>query len=54
MISQILEQNLTLFYGGMAGRPGPKGGIGEKGAPGEQGKLAEPSDGLGKEGQIWV
>ena len=37
MISQILEQNLTLFYGGLAGRPGKQGSVGPPGAPGMQG-----------------
>lgn len=37
MISQILEQNLTLFYGGLHGRPGVQGPVGGKGAPGRQG-----------------
>ena len=37
MISQILEQNLTLFYGGLAGRPGKQGPEGPVGAPGQRG-----------------
>ena len=37
MISQILEQNLTLFYGGLAGRPGKQGPLGPAGPPGQQG-----------------
>lgn len=37
MISQILEQNLTLFYGGLSGRPGKQGPIGPPGSPGMQG-----------------
>ena len=42
MISQILEQNLTLFYGGLTGRPGPTGEVGKKGGPGEQGPQGMP------------
>ena len=50
MISQILEQNLTLFYGGLAGRPGktgpegpsgPSGARGMTGAPGPAGPLGD-------------
>ncbi|XP_029204267.2 LOW QUALITY PROTEIN: dentin sialophosphoprotein-like [Acropora millepora] len=37
MISQILEQNLTLFYGGLAGRPGKQGPLGPAGPPGQRG-----------------
>ncbi len=37
MVSQLLEQNLKLFYTNMAGRPGPAGPAGEKGIPGQQG-----------------
>ncbi|KAJ7337293.1 carbohydrate binding [Desmophyllum pertusum] len=37
MISQILEQNLTLFYGGLAGRPGKQGSSWSSGSPGMQG-----------------
>lgn len=37
MISQILEQNLTLFYGGLAGRPGKQGPEGSLGPTGQRG-----------------
>ena len=37
MVSQLLEQNLKLFYTNMAGRPGPAGPAGEKGISGQQG-----------------
>lgn len=37
MISQILEQNLTLFYGGLSGRPGKQGPVGPPGATGMRG-----------------
>ena len=37
MVSQLLEQNLKLFYTNMAGRPGPAGPAGEAGTPGQQG-----------------
>ena len=37
MVSQLLEQNLNLFYTNMAGRPGERGSPGEKGAPGGTG-----------------
>lgn len=37
MVSQLLEQNLKLFYTNMAGRPGPAGAPGTKGTPGQQG-----------------
>ncbi|KAL9975634.1 hypothetical protein ACROYT_G012817 [Oculina patagonica] len=52
MISQILEQNLTLFYGGLAGRPGKQGGVGPPGAPGMQGMSGPmgPPGGIGEVG----
>ncbi len=37
MIAQLLEQNLTLFYGGLTGRPGPQGEKGPKGKFGDVG-----------------
>ena len=37
MIAQLLEQNLTLFYGGLTGRPGPQGAKGDTGKPGDVG-----------------
>lgn len=42
MISQILEQNLTLFYGGLSGRSGPVGPPGPKGRRGDQGLTGVP------------
>ncbi|KAK3751293.1 hypothetical protein QZH41_012193, partial [Actinostola sp. cb2023] len=50
MISQILEQNLTLFYGGLSGRsgtvgpPGPKGRFGDRGVTGEPGPFGSSGD----------
>lgn len=38
MVSQLLEQNLNLFYTNMAGRPGEQGEEGEKGPPGTRGE----------------
>ena len=37
MVSQLLEQNLNLFYTNMAGRPGERGTPGGKGTPGGPG-----------------
>ena len=37
MIAQLMEQNLTLFYGGLTGRPGPQGAKGDIGKPGDVG-----------------
>lgn len=37
MVSQLLEQNLNLFYTNMAGRPGEQGEMGEAGPPGQSG-----------------
>ena len=40
MVSQLLEQNLNLFYTNMAGRPGEQGeegGVGPSGGQGEPG-----------------
>lgn len=37
MVSQLLEQNLNLFYTNMAGRPGPQGPPGAPGPPGSSG-----------------
>jgi len=37
MVSQLLEQNLKLFYTNMAGRPGPAGPPGTPGTPGQEG-----------------
>ena len=42
MVSQLLEQNLKLFYTNMAGRPGEAGAPGEKGVPGPQGMPGQP------------
>lgn len=38
MVSQLLEQNVNLFYTNMAGRPGEQGDEGDKGSPGPQGE----------------
>ena len=38
MVSQLLEQNLNLFYTNMAGRPGEQGDPGTKGPPGPPGQ----------------
>lgn len=37
MVSQLLEQNLNLFYTNMAGRPGHQGPPGAPGPPGSSG-----------------
>lgn len=37
MVSQLLEQNVNLFYTNMAGRPGEQGESGNKGPPGTAG-----------------
>ena len=37
MIAQLMEQNLTLFYGGLTGRPGPQGSHGPSGRAGDVG-----------------
>ena len=37
MVSQLLEQNVNLFYTNMAGRPGEQGEAGEQGPPGTPG-----------------
>lgn len=39
MISQILEQNLTLFFSDLKAKSGPVGERGPKGAPGERGRV---------------
>ena len=51
MISQILEQNLTLFYGGLAGRPGKQGSVGPPGATGMQG-ISGPMGPPGSLGEV--
>ena len=42
MVSQLLEQNLNLFYTNMAGRPGEPGKAGSKGPPGQPGQPGIP------------
>ncbi|XP_032220168.2 uncharacterized protein LOC5519451 [Nematostella vectensis] len=51
MISQILEQNLTLFYGGLMGRSGPVGPPGPPGSPGDRGQTGVPGP-VGPDGDI--
>lgn len=38
MVSQLLEQNVNLFYTNMAGRPGEQGDEGDKGPSGTRGE----------------
>ena len=38
MVSQLLEQNVNLFYTNMAGHPGEQGEAGDKGPPGQPGE----------------